>query len=148
MEDTGKQTTCALVDEANDTASQSEWDDLALKASEPSLQADLERLAGLVEAERQRKAQMAKTSATLKAAGLALIPTPQQVTLTKGFFDFSADTVVIPDPDHPQARADARMVQGVVNERLGMRLPIGTDGPAGGAGPQLPAQEPEGNVGR
>lgn len=125
MQDVGKQTTCALVDEASDDKGQTEWDNVALKADNPQALAELEHLGKLVEAQRVRKAQMAKTCEALKAAGIALIPTPQQVTLSAGTLKLPTITITV---DKDSAR-HAGLVKQVLQERLpAMACNVGAGG--------------------
>lgn len=114
MEDMGKQTICALVDEAQDDKAQTEWDNVGLKAENSQSQTELEKLARQVEAQRARKAQMAKTCEALKAAGIALIPTPQQVALLPGTFRLATITI---STDKDSAK-HVEVVKQVLQERL------------------------------
>lgn len=124
MEDTGKQTTPALVDEAPDEQSQTEWDNVTIAASDPRLQADLQKLAAEVEARRQRKAKMRETCEALKARRIALLPTPQQVDLRAGEVSFPAVTITA-----SRDMGEAELVKRVLQERL-PKLPVKV-GPGG-----------------
>ena len=125
MEDIGKQTTCALADEAPDDKGQTEWDNVALQADNAQAQVELEKLARQVEAQRARKAQMAKSCEALKAAGIAIIPTPQQVTLLPGTLKVAALTITA-----GKAKSEAAtVVQQVLQERLpALPVKIGAGG--------------------
>lgn len=127
MEDTGEQTTCALVDEAADDNCRTDWDNLALQASEPRLQAELAAVAAAAEAARQRRAEMARTTEALRRAGLALLPTPQQVTLLPGVLKVSRISL------SGGTAADAAAVVRVLQERCpGLAVRPASGSPGGG----------------
>lgn len=124
MADTGKRTTCALVDEAPDDKSQTQWDNLTLKASNAVREAELQKMAAQVEAQRQRKAEALKTCETLKTRNVALIPVPQQVELRPGSLSLPSLTLTA-----DRVAADAEVVKRVLQERLhGVPARIGTGG--------------------
>ncbi|MHB8994275.1 MAG: family 20 glycosylhydrolase [Armatimonadota bacterium] len=118
MDDTGKETTCALVDEAVDDKSASEWDNVKLSASDPSLEAGLQKVAAQIEAQRRRKQKMAETCAALKARNIALIPIPQQVELWPGSLSLSSLTIAT-----ERVAGDTEVVKRVLQERL-PKLPV------------------------
>lgn len=131
MDDLGSETVCGLVDESSVPEGQTEWDNLVVATDSPGVMEQMAHIQRRMEEERRQQREQAEASRRLRELGIALIPLPRKVELTGGSFLLADHTVIIPDPNHPDAAAQAEMVQAVIEERLGLRLPIGTDGPAG-----------------
>ena len=131
MDDLGQETTCALVDEAPTSQGGTRWDNLTVDTDREDVITAMQEQARRIAEERRLAEQQAEACAKLAELGIALIPFPQRVTLAEGAFDFAPDTVIIPDPNHPDRMQDVEIVRGVLKERLDLELGVGTDGPAG-----------------
>ena len=109
VEDLGQETAFALVDESPQADGETEWDNLTIATDSPEIVAEMARLRKELEAQQQRQAAQQAASAALRRAGVALIPMPQQVALTKGVWALKAGAQVAADPADPADRqASAR----------------------------------------
>ena len=81
MDDLGAETTFALVDEAAKTGGKTEWDNLQITTDDIALSRKLKALAAQLEERRREQERRAAAQAKVRAAGIALIPMPQEVEL-------------------------------------------------------------------
>lgn len=111
VEDMGKDTVCALVDEAPDDAARTEWDNVEVDTDNAQARADMQKAAQELEAQRLQREKMAQTMRRLRGLGVALLPTPQQVALQPGELRVAAITVA-------GDREAGETVRKVLQERL------------------------------
>ena len=114
VEDMGKETTPILVDEAPDTAAQTEWDNVTVTTDSAAARTQLQTLAA--EAARQQRVREEKLALCklLRDKGISIIPTPQQAKLTGERIPVK-DFKIVGDAGSKQAVATVEMI---VRERL------------------------------
>jgi len=122
VEDMGKETTPILVDEAADTAAQTEWDNVTVATDNAAARGELQRL--VAEAVRQQRLREEKLAMCrqLREQGIAIIPTPQQVKLIGESVPVS-DFRIVSDAG---SKGSVVTVAMVVKERLGLACQGGT----------------------
>jgi hypothetical protein len=127
MNDLGKETTFALIDEASKAGGKTEWANLRVGSDDPNLVRKMKATMAALEKRRQEQERRRAAAQKLRDRGIALIPMPQEVELLGSRDAFALK----PGLQVGGAPADCRaVVARVIKERLGIAATTGEGGSA------------------
>lgn len=135
MDDLGKVTAFALVDEAPEAVGGTQWDNLTIATDSPGVGEKLKEAAERLQARRRAREQQRLACEKLREQGIALIPVPQEIELRP-------EQKSCPLTDGMEVTGCDEATRGIVASVLKERLGIGTVSQQDGGGVHLQKVNP------